>query len=320
MKLKGILVLAVTAPVAAFISEYDYNYLDVLSFDESVLYLGDDTTANDVKPLSKWSWSDCGDVEDALKLSKLDVSPDPPQSGRNLTIDAAGVVNRYIAEGAYADVAVKLGYITLYSTRYDLCKEAHNADAQIQCPVEKGERAIKQNIQLPSHIPPAAYTLQVRANTVDDTPLAWLLASVAHSQTVSTSTPVQTKVKEIKDCGTSSAITFQDATGDNIQNITMNVSEQVDSATLTYAIVEQGFKLLSFDGDFCTYLSKSGISCPVSQGSYELDVTNDSDIINSSQSNYTINMDIHNGDTELGCADISFEVPQSPESVTNLNN
>lgn len=99
--------------------------------------------------------------------------------------------------------------------------------------------------------------------------LLGLLASVAHSQTVSTSTPVQTKVKEIKDCGewgcfliiliscylgTSSAITFQDATGDNIQNITMNVSEQVDSATLTYAIVEQGFKLLSFDGDFCTYL------------------------------------------------------------------
>lgn len=54
--------------------------------------------------------------------------------------------------------------------------------------------------------------------------------------------------------GTTSAITFEDSTGDNLQNITMNVSEEVDSATLTYSIVEQGLKLLSFDGDFCTYL------------------------------------------------------------------
>lgn len=33
----------------------------------------------------------------------------------------------------------------------------HDADAQIQCPVEAGERAITQNVELPSHIPPGEY-------------------------------------------------------------------------------------------------------------------------------------------------------------------
>ena len=57
-----------------------------------------------------------------------------------------------------------------------------------------------------------------------------------------------------KATGTTSAITFEDAKGDNLKNITMNVAEEVDSATLTYSVVEQGLKLLSFNGDFCTYL------------------------------------------------------------------
>ncbi|TIA91255.1 hypothetical protein E3P99_01180 [Wallemia hederae] len=317
-KFTAILILAAAAAVTAMVDTSDYEYMDVLSFDQSVLYLGDDA-AKDVDVLSKWSWNDCGGDDDALKLTKLDVSPDPPQSGRNLTIDAAGVVNRYIGEGAYADVAVKLGYITLYSTRYDLCKEAHDADAQIQCPVEKGERAIKQNVELPSHIPPGE-----ACGILTLICLLVVLISAVLSQddgaTLTTSEPVQTKVKEIKDCGTTSAITFDDATGDNLKNITMNVAEEVDSATLTYSVVEQGLKLLSFDGDFCTYLAKSGISCPVSPGSYQVDVSNDSSVINSSPSNYTLNIDIHNGATELGCADVSFQTPQSPETVTNLNN
>ena len=60
-----------------------------------------------------------------MKLLKLKVNPDPPKSGKNLTINAIGLVNEYIDNGAYADVTVKLGYITLYNTRYDLCKEAY---------------------------------------------------------------------------------------------------------------------------------------------------------------------------------------------------
>lgn len=106
MKFIGLLILAATAAVTASISAFEDNYLDVFSFDQSILYLGDDTTTKDVKTLSKWSWNDCGGDDDALKLTKLDVSPDPPQSGRNLTIDAAGVVNRYISVGSDARVLI----------------------------------------------------------------------------------------------------------------------------------------------------------------------------------------------------------------------
>ena len=39
---------------------YD-SYLDVLNFDQSILYLGE-SVENDknFKTLSKWSWNDCG--------------------------------------------------------------------------------------------------------------------------------------------------------------------------------------------------------------------------------------------------------------------
>lgn len=85
----------------------------------------------------------------------------------------------------------------------------------------------------------------------------FLLGGIAFAQnnaSLTTSEPVDTKVIEVKDCDTTSAITFENAQGDDIGSVTMNVSEPIDSAALTYSIIEQGLTLLSFDGDFCTYL------------------------------------------------------------------
>lgn len=150
----------------------------------------------------------------------------------------------------------------------------------------------------------------------------FLLGGIAFAQnnaSLTTSEPVDTKVIEVKDCDTTSAITFENAQGDDIGSVTMNVSEPIDSAALTYSIIEQGLTLLSFDGDFCTYLAKSDIDCPLSKGTYKVDFSSDSDVVSSSPSNYTVNIDVHNGDTKLGCADVRFRVPESPETTINIS-
>jgi hypothetical protein len=122
----------------------------------------------DVKVNSQWSYVDCGNPSDVIQLKSLTVSPDPPQPGQDLTINASGYVSETIQEGSYADVTVKLGLVKLLTKKFDVCDEARNANADIQCPVDPGEYTISQTVQLPKEIPKAKFVVQVRAYTDDD--------------------------------------------------------------------------------------------------------------------------------------------------------
>jgi hypothetical protein len=44
-------------------------------------------------PGSGWVWSLCGSGGEATVIKTLDVSPDPPQAGKNLTVHSTGYVN-----------------------------------------------------------------------------------------------------------------------------------------------------------------------------------------------------------------------------------
>lgn len=110
----------------------------------------------------KWSYSDCGTIaqpyspvdekpelsppsgtpSDIVRLRSLEVSPDPPKPGQNLTITASGTVLETIKvrvflhvsahsthqstmqDGAWAQVVIKLGLIKLLDKTFDLCQEA----------------------------------------------------------------------------------------------------------------------------------------------------------------------------------------------------
>jgi len=111
---------------------------------------------------------DCGQPEDAITIKSITVSPDPPQPGQNLTLTAVGTVNVVIEAGAYADVTVKLGLIKLIQKRFDVCEEAQNANASIQCPVQPGEYELVQTVALPKEIPPAKFSVSVRGFTADE--------------------------------------------------------------------------------------------------------------------------------------------------------
>jgi len=121
-----------------------------------------------LEPSKKWSYSVCGAETDIIQLKSLDVVPDTPKPGQNLTITAFGTVKQRIEDGAYAHVTVKLGLIKLLEKEFDICKEAEAADMEIKCPVEPGDYTITQTVELPKEIPPAKFTIDVTAYTAGD--------------------------------------------------------------------------------------------------------------------------------------------------------
>jgi len=113
-------------------------------------------------------WKDCGQPTTVIRVKSIEVSPDPPQPGQNMTIKVKGLAQETIEWGAYADVTVKLGLIKLLQKRFDVCEEARDADASIQCPVEPGEYEVEQTVALPEQVPKAKFLVQVRGFTVEE--------------------------------------------------------------------------------------------------------------------------------------------------------
>ncbi|KAL1703005.1 ML domain-containing protein [Schizophyllum commune] len=113
-----------------------------------------------------------GDQTSTVQLKSITISPDPPIPGQQLTMTVEADVQETIQEGAYADVTVKVGLIKLLQKRFDICEEARNANATVQCPVERGEHTVVQTVQLPREIPPAMFKIDVLAWTHEDEDMA----------------------------------------------------------------------------------------------------------------------------------------------------
>ncbi|KAI0080100.1 MD-2-related lipid-recognition [Panus rudis PR-1116 ss-1] len=122
----------------------------------------------------RWKWTDCGSPSDPIRIKSIDISPDPPKPGEDLTVKVKGVANQRVEEGAYADVTVKVGVIKILQKEFDLCEEARNAETSVQCPVEEGEYTVTHTVTLPKEIPPAPFKVDVNGYTVDDEDLVCL--------------------------------------------------------------------------------------------------------------------------------------------------
>ena len=90
--------------------------------------------------------------DDLLDIKYIDLTPNPPLAGQNMTMDALGVLKLSIVEGAYANYEVKYGFISLLSGKADLCEIA--AEVDLECPIERGEIKVQKLLELPSQIPP----------------------------------------------------------------------------------------------------------------------------------------------------------------------
>jgi len=113
-----------------------------------------------------WEYVDCGLPSNPIQIDSIELSPDPPVPGQELTVTVKALVTDVIEEGASADVTVKLGLIKLLQKSFDICQEARNANATVSCPVEPGPYEVVQSVQLPAEIPKAKFVVLVRGFTV----------------------------------------------------------------------------------------------------------------------------------------------------------
>jgi ML domain len=95
--------------------------------------------------------------DDLVSIKYIDLSPNPPLAGHNLTIEGEGRLKTRIEEGAYAQFEVKYGFIKLLTGTADLCEKA--AEVNLTCPIEKGDVSIYKMVELPSQIPPVSISL-----------------------------------------------------------------------------------------------------------------------------------------------------------------
>lgn len=153
------------------IKEAEESMIEIMeSFEES----DPEPITTQTQPGSGWIWEVCGSRQEAVVLKEINVKPDPPVPGQNLTVYAKGIVNEDIEPGTYADVVVKLGFIRLLSKRFDVCELAEENDAELKCPKKRGEYEITHTVELPREIPPARFNVHVNGKTQADVDLMCL--------------------------------------------------------------------------------------------------------------------------------------------------
>jgi len=139
----------------------------------NTLRIKDDLSVPGENPLQ---FCDADRGDDVITIEKVILTPNPPEAGKTLKIEATGTVKETIQEGAYVNLQVKYGYIRLINTQADLCKEIKNVD--LECPIEKGKISIIKEVELPKEIPPGKYTVEADVFTTDDDHVTCLKATV----------------------------------------------------------------------------------------------------------------------------------------------
>jgi hypothetical protein len=115
-----------------------------------------------------------------LNLTKVDLDPNPPKAGHSLSISAEGKLSKTVRKGAKLHLIVKYGLITLIKTEEDLCDQLDNAD--MPCPIKKGDVIFSKDENLPKQIPPGDYTVEARVYTKEKEDITCLKASIAFNK------------------------------------------------------------------------------------------------------------------------------------------
>ncbi|PKI85905.1 Npc2p [Malassezia vespertilionis] len=111
--------------------------------------------ASRVKPKSeRWWWNTCGDDGVVVHAREIELNPDPPVKGQNLTVHAVGTVDSAVEQGSYIDINVHVGFVRVLSRRFDLCDALVDNNVEVQCPIKPGKYNFSHTVALPREIPP----------------------------------------------------------------------------------------------------------------------------------------------------------------------
>jgi len=149
------------------------NGLGLWGSDDQSIILDDEL---DIPGKSPLKYCDASRDDDILVIEKINLSPNPPEAGKELVIEATGTVKEAIEKGAYVNLQVKYGYIRLVNMKADLCDQIGNVD--VECPIEEGILTITKSVELPNEIPPGKYTVHADVYTEDDRHITCLDAVV----------------------------------------------------------------------------------------------------------------------------------------------
>jgi len=144
-----------------------------LSFFGGQKVLGDGAAVPGDNPLS-YCQAEHGD--DLLILDHVNLTPNPPEAGKTLTIEAVGTLLEDIEKTAFVILQVKYGLIRLVNTQADLCDQVSNVD--MECPIKKGKITITKDVELPKEIPPGTYSVFADAYNFDKKKIVCLEATV----------------------------------------------------------------------------------------------------------------------------------------------
>lgn len=76
-----------------------------------------------------------------------------------MSIAASGDFKEQVEKGSKMHLQVKYGLITLINQERDACDTVEQAD--LKCPLKKGELSLTKDVQLPREIPPVRTCVEV---------------------------------------------------------------------------------------------------------------------------------------------------------------
>ncbi|KAG4300583.1 hypothetical protein PCANB_002996 [Pneumocystis canis] len=92
-----------------------------------------------------------------FKLNSLEITPNPPIQGKNVTIKISGTLKEDILIGSYDILKVKYEFLQLFNHREDLCTQVKKIN--LKCPIEKGNIYLKKMFFIPQGIFPGRYVV-----------------------------------------------------------------------------------------------------------------------------------------------------------------
>ena len=127
-------------------------------------------------------FENCGATTDDFQISQLDVSPDPPVMGQNITVAAAGTLNVDITGGQVTlEVYLKtiVGKIRVVNKQENICQSVGSIPNP--CPIKAGPYSKTISALVPNEkIPSGTYTGQVRADDQDGRQIACISFTYKH--------------------------------------------------------------------------------------------------------------------------------------------